>query len=174
MYYAYPTYLTCMRYIAHICVRATLICLYPDWLYQLRAVGSRHLVVERESSLIFRGSNPVTRSCPDPSPSLFSQLLSSTLIRGHGLPFRRASFILHALRLGNDINSLFLCQTCFSRSETTLFIHSANRTHVACVAKNRTPRRRDDSSRNPPRDPRVYVPRLNSASIRSIMLEDNI
>lgn len=46
-------------------VTYALISPYPDWLYRLHAVAaSRHLVPERESSLIFGKSNPITRLRP--------------------------------------------------------------------------------------------------------------
>lgn len=74
---------------ARVC-RDALIYPYPDWLYQLRAVAvSRHLVLEHESSLIFRKSNPITRPRPAPlallSLSLSLFRMSSTAVTG--VPF---------------------------------------------------------------------------------------
>lgn len=89
---------------------------YPDWLYQLRAViESRHLVLERESSLIFRKSNPITRPALLVSLSLFLSLfrVSSTAVTG--VPFGgkfhspRTSLVT-ALTL----RGLFLRQACLS------------------------------------------------------------
>lgn len=127
-----------------------LICLYPDWLYRLRVVAvSRHLVHEHESSLIFSKSNPITRPCPALLVSLFPRV-SSTTVTGCPL-WKEPSFSAHLV--GNGINSpaAFFCAGRVSRSETTLFIHSVDRTRVACVAKNRTPRQ--GAIRHGSRDP---------------------
>jgi len=144
MYYLYPTVSTdsaCTRVSA---VTYALICPYPDWLYRLRAVAvSRHLVLERESSLIFCKSNPITHPCPALllSLSLSLSFWSSTAITGcplfEGNLHSPCTSLVTALILPRAFSAPGVS---LSRSETTLFIHSADRTRVACVAKNRTPR----------------------------------
>ena len=105
MYYLYPTVSTdsaCTRVSA---MTYTLICPYPDWLYRLRAVAvSRHLILERESSLIFRKSNPITHPRPTLLVSFSLSPMSSTVVTG--CPFLEGTF--HPPRtstVGNGINS---------------------------------------------------------------------
>lgn len=101
MYYLYRTVSTdsaCTSAVTY-----ALICPYPDWPYRLRAVAVfRHLVLERESSLIFRESNPITRPRLAPLVSLSLSPVFSTAITG--LSPLEGTFILRAPR-GNGINS---------------------------------------------------------------------
>lgn len=108
MYYLYPTVSTdsaCTRVSA---MTYALICPYPDWLYRLRAVAvspvSRHLILERKSSLIFRKSNPITLF---PRPALLVSLsFSDVLHRDNRVSFFRGNFRSpRTSTVGNGINS---------------------------------------------------------------------
>jgi len=150
MYYLYPTVSTdsaCTRVSA---VTYALICPHPDWLYRLRAAAvSRHLVLERESSLIFRKSNPITH----PRPALLLSLsffLSGVLHRDNRVSSLRREPSFSAHLVGNGINSpaSFSCAGRVSLVARQLYLFIRRIGHASRASlKIAPPAPRDDSPR---------------------------
>jgi hypothetical protein len=143
--FAYPTYLANACDTRH--VRAwmrirhdvgTFICSYSDWPYRSGVRDTSSILpfaTRMRSSLISRESNPVTYSR--------NQRFASSLFRRHWLssleyPLFKGAFV-H--RSPHRYAIIFPPSAGSSAAWTSLSIHSPNLTRVACVTKNRAPRR---------------------------------